>query len=303
MQKLKENRPGLGRSAGNGQTTEQVACRSYCTTGLSPLLDAALGWLERGVTLVPLQFHSKRIVRGYGSHQKQVTTPGEAWYWWGEHQANLGLVCGGLPGLVVLDFDWMTEYETFKSHNQAVAQTYTVKTSRGWHCYFWVGDLPSGKVGKVEVKGSGSVIMAAPSVSQTGWTYRPLVEGAPILRVDPENLPLLSGLSRERRPGGIVERVRAAVTGRGDLVGRVKAAWPVLDLAQSLTKLTSLDGRWWHGRCPFHQERNASFWVDAERGVFGCFACGVRGDVINLYARIHGLDVTEAIREMARRLG
>jgi len=35
------------------------------------------------------------------------------------------------------------------------------------------------------------------------------------------------------------------------------------------------------------------------RGMWGCYACGVRGDVVNLYAALHGLLVRDAIAEMA----
>ena len=91
---------------------------------------------------------------------------------------------------------------------------------------------------------------------------------------------------------------------RDDLIGRIKAAWPILSLAESMTKLTSGDGRWFHGLCPLpgHKDHKPSFWLDAERGVFGCYACAVRGDVVNLYALRHGLTVREAIREMAAKL-
>jgi hypothetical protein len=266
------------------------------------MLTAALAWLERGVPLVPIQPRSKHLVRGFGPHLRQITTPGECWYWFHEHSVNLGLVCGGAAGLTVLDIDLLTEYETWKYHNRELAETYTVKTARGFHVYFVVGDIPSGKVGKIEVKGSGSVIMAAPSVHPSGAVYRPLVELAPILHAGAD-FPLLSELSK-KKPAGIVARVQAAATGRDDLIGRIKAAWPILPLAESMTKLTSGDGRWFHGLCPLpgHKDRRPSFWVDAERGTFGCYACAERGDVVNLYALRHGLTIREAIREMAAKL-
>lgn len=270
--------------------------------GQSPLLDAALAWLERGVHLVPLQPRSKYIVKGFGPHQRQVTTPGEAFRWFGEHMANLGLVCGGAAGLVVLDIDLLTEYEMWCYRNHELSKTYTERTPQGRHVFLIVGDVPSGKVGKVEIKGAGSIITAAPSVHPSGITYSPLDKSAPILHAGAD-FPLLSELSK-KKPAAPVARVQAAATGCDDLIGRVKAAWPILPLAESMTKLTSGDGRWFHGLCPLpgHKDRRPSFWVDAERGTFGCYACAERGDVVNLYALRHGLTVKDAIREMAAKL-
>ena len=40
--------------------------------------------------------------------------------------------------------------------------------------------------------------------------------------------------------------------------------------------------------CPFHSDKHASLSVDPRRGVFCCFACGQRGDVIKLTQRLTG---------------
>jgi hypothetical protein len=308
MSELKGDTPEAGRGVGVIAETASGDVSSVNSTlnhspSQSPMLDAALTWLGRGVPLVPLQPKSKIIVKGYGPYKRQITTPGESFYWFGEHRANLGLVCGGHAGLVVLDFDLLTEFEAWKYHNRELSGTYTVKTARGFHAYFFIGDVPSGKVGKIEVKGSGSVIMAAPSVHPSGVIYRPLVESASIFHADAD-FPLLSELSKKKPARGIVARAQSALTGRDDLIGRIKAAWPILPLAESMTKLTSGDGRWFHGLCPLpgHKDHKPSFWVDAERGVFGCYACQVRGDAVNLYALRNGLTVREAIRELAAKL-
>lgn len=57
---------------------------------------------------------------------------------------------------------------------------------------------------------------------------------------------------------------------------------------------------WASMRCPFHEDRNASGQVNAETGYFVCFACEVRGDVIDLAQRELGTsDVKEALRWLA----
>ena len=94
-----------------------------------------------------------------------------------------------------------------------------------------------------------------------------------------------------------------------DLVSRIKAHWPIVDVAQTFTSLSSKDGKWFSGACPFHgADPDSHFWVNAEKGVCGCFkgggwsAGGLIGDVINLYAMFYGITSKEAIRQMARKV-
>ena len=53
--------------------------------------------------------------------------------------------------------------------------------------------------------------------------------------------------------------------------------------------------------CPFHTDRNPSFYVNLDKGVYHCFGCGEKGDIIHLYAKMNHLDDKEAIIELKRR--
>lgn len=51
------------------------------------------------------------------------------------------------------------------------------------------------------------------------------------------------------------------------------------------------DGREWiEARCPFHDDRHASFAVHAENGHYRCLACGVSGTFVKLVKEIEGHD-------------
>jgi hypothetical protein len=146
-----------------------------------------------------------------------------------------------------------------------------------------------------EVLGKGSIVTASPSVVK-GFKYR-VEKRLPISRI-PADFLLLS----EKRNSQL-SRGKQHDHDQTDTIGRIKAAYDVLGLAQEMTKLRAKPGgRWWHGRCPFHEDKHASFWVDAERDLWGCFACKVRGDVINLYAKANNMSVQHAISDMAKRL-
>jgi DNA primase len=55
------------------------------------------------------------------------------------------------------------------------------------------------------------------------------------------------------------------------------------------------------GRCPFHEERTASFSVNPGKGLFHCFGCGKGGDMIRFVEEIQGLDFAGAIDWLADR--
>lgn len=62
------------------------------------------------------------------------------------------------------------------------------------------------------------------------------------------------------------------------------------------------------GPCPIHNapgERTGSFSVNLQTNVFICFSgrCGASGTCIDLWAAIHGLDLDQAARDLARTFG
>lgn len=48
-------------------------------------------------------------------------------------------------------------------------------------------------------------------------------------------------------------------------------------------------------RCPFHNERSASFTVSPKKGIYKCFGCGRSGDVIKFVEEFDRLDFSEAL--------
>ncbi|MBC7289650.1 MAG: DNA primase, partial [Armatimonadetes bacterium] len=62
-------------------------------------------------------------------------------------------------------------------------------------------------------------------------------------------------------------------------------------------------GRRFRGRCPFHQERNPSFYVDPATGIWKCFGCGAAGDIFTFVQRIQNLTFVEAAEQLAAEVG
>jgi hypothetical protein len=69
-----------------------------------------------------------------------------------------------------------------------------------------------------------------------------------------------------------------------------------------------VNGRWLWWRCPFHEEKSASFGVTPDDGRFKCFGCGVIGDVFEFVQRMERLgenprDFIKAAEKVAALVG
>jgi DNA primase len=62
-------------------------------------------------------------------------------------------------------------------------------------------------------------------------------------------------------------------------------------------------GRNYRGLCPFHNERNPSFYVNPEKGIYYCFGCQKGGNAINFLMEYEKLDFPEAVKRLAKNLG
>ncbi|MCA8924630.1 MAG: DNA primase [Planctomycetes bacterium] len=55
------------------------------------------------------------------------------------------------------------------------------------------------------------------------------------------------------------------------------------------------------GRCPFHDEKSASFHVLPGRGIFKCFGCGKGGDIFSFVSEVEGVGFADTVRLLAQR--
>jgi DNA primase catalytic core len=58
-----------------------------------------------------------------------------------------------------------------------------------------------------------------------------------------------------------------------------------------------------HGLCPFHDDHHPSLYVNDRRGEWGCFPCGLHGDVFDWIQRAQDCDFPEAQRQVAEAQG
>jgi hypothetical protein len=77
-----------------------------------------------------------------------------------------------------------------------------------------------------------------------------------------------------------------------DIVGVIRGYLP--DLKKT--------GKNWSARCPFHQEKSASFTVSEGKDMFYCFGCGAGGDAVKFVMEHQGLSFRDAVQSILGEL-
>jgi hypothetical protein len=264
-------------------------------------LDRCLWWIHQGFSILPCQPKKKYLVVGYGEYKARVTTKYHARMMI-EKFPSCNVAVLGHSKTIILDFDNPELYTQWASSRPREAQSYTERTPRGGYHVFLRGERPKGLQLKqgVELK---SICVIAPSVLESG-TYRP--GAGPILEADPcEVFSLLSipGQPTARRKLIEQAKTRRGPSGRSSLIEQIKTDNDILHVFSVYRPEQEFSGQ---GRyetviCPFHEDHKPSMFLDRQLQIFKCHACGVHGDVINLYANFEGIPVREAVARMARQ--
>jgi DNA primase len=84
---------------------------------------------------------------------------------------------------------------------------------------------------------------------------------------------------------------------------RVREATDIVDLVRLYGIELKRAGRNLKALCPFHQEKTASFNVNAEGQYFKCFGCGKSGDVFTFVMLHERVEFPDALRLLAERAG
>lgn len=85
-----------------------------------------------------------------------------------------------------------------------------------------------------------------------------------------------------------------------DLIEEIRVNNDIVEVISDYVKLDK-KGKNYFGRCPFHNEKTASFSVEPVKQIFNCFGCGKGGNVIHFIMSIENLDFPEALKFLADR--
>ena len=78
-----------------------------------------------------------------------------------------------------------------------------------------------------------------------------------------------------------------------------------VDIVEYISQYVKLKkrGKNYMGLCPFHPDKNPSFSVSREKGLFHCFGCGVGGNIYHFIMKIEGVDFVKAVEILAKWAG
>ncbi len=76
----------------------------------------------------------------------------------------------------------------------------------------------------------------------------------------------------------------------------------IVKVISGYTGLKKIGKNYW-GLCPFHEEKSASFYVDAEQQRYNCFSCKACGNVVDFVMNIEGVEQEESVRLLSQRAG
>ncbi len=133
------------------------------------LMERAKTLARAGYSPIPVQGNNapsepKRPAVSWRKFQRRIATDAEIDLLFTEKVTALGIVCGRVSKLLVIDFDDVLRYQRFCRHLPQFADTYTVKTKRGFHLYFRTMEkVPSHQFDGGDVKAERSYVVAPPS--------------------------------------------------------------------------------------------------------------------------------------------
>jgi len=272
-------------------------------------------WLDRGIAVIPVFYRTKLPRVSWLRYQHTLPTRDELVQWFGTGgRWNAAIICGW-KGLVVLDFDTNDDYRAWRMWaittsdlaRTAALTSYRVCTARGMHVYLFSDAVERcGKHRWGDIKGKGGYVLIPPSVHPSGAVYVAVDEMAPIVRVPSMAavLPDPPALARVTPPPVTAAAAGSACWPR-TMVERIKSSMSILSLFPD-ARPSGGNGRWYICRCPWHDDSAPSLRIDTQAGVAMCWSGCTGGralDVIGVYARMHGLDNREAIRELAKQVG
>lgn len=154
---------------------------------------AAMMYAVHGISVLPL--NGKVATGKWTFAQEKPMTPNHAADIWTKHpEFNVGIVCGHVSRLVVIDLDGLAAVDLFTTAFPALLETFTVLTGsgKGKHLYYQPRLIPGTRrltglpEGNVELRSDGCYVVAPPSIHPV--THRPYRVDNPAPPLELENL-------------------------------------------------------------------------------------------------------------------
>ena len=85
-------------------------------------------------------------------------------------------------------------------------------------------------------------------------------------------------------------------------INEIRSKIDIVELISEYVPLTK-KGKYFWGKCPFHNDNNPSMSVDPNRQTYTCWSCHNSGNVFNFYGQIENISFPETLKRLGDRVG
>lgn len=205
---------------------------------------------------------------------------------------NYGVLCG-YNNLAVIDCD---KEELSLAVKELLPKTFAVKTGGGgMHYYYFILDLKqkiilhAGKEHIGEVQFKGQQVVGAGSLHPNGREYK-VINDVGIKTISLEELKEVVGKFMD----GGEEEEEKKIKKIGKLTKEISGIISFEELLLSYG-LKKKKGNW---NCPFHKSEGGQCLSINEKGIFNCFHCNKKGNILYFLSELEGITIKQAIKKL-----
>lgn len=295
---------------------------------MGKILETAEFWNRLEIAVIPIAYKLKQPKIKWLPYTERLPEQAELGRWFASDLVNIGIVTGW-KNLTIIDFDDMDVFMSWyiwADNKGGMARkvsrgTRIHKSARGAHVFVMCETAENMKLPKIDILARRKYALLPPSVHPSGLSYTVYRDALPmpvrsLYDILPKRLldeavtkkanTILSGQDAEPVVDSVAYDPWAAAgmpEQESGLINRIREQVRIEDILGGW-ETSGGNGRWKMTRCPFHDDRNPSFWLDSVNQICGCHSgcTPLPLDVIDLYARLHSVDNLTAIRQLAERL-